>query len=107
MYLPGCPPRPEMLMDAILKIHAKIMDEPLGTKRAAELAASGHTTELVPSSIRFAPKGKRHERETQLGAPNELRALAERGGEAGTRRSTGRSLPADPASPLREGEGKR
>ena len=30
MYLPGCPPRPEMLMDAILKIHAKIMDEPLG-----------------------------------------------------------------------------
>ena len=41
MYLPGCPPRPEMLMDAILKIHAKIMDEPLGTKRAAELAESG------------------------------------------------------------------
>ena len=37
MYLPGCPPRPEMLMDAILKIHAKIMDEPLGPKRAAEL----------------------------------------------------------------------
>src|SRR4028119_519996 len=30
MYLPGCPPRPEMLMDAILKLHDKIMDEPLG-----------------------------------------------------------------------------
>jgi NADH-quinone oxidoreductase subunit B len=56
MYLPGCPPRPEMLMDAILKIHAKIMDEPLGSKRAAELAASGHRTELVPSSIAYAPK---------------------------------------------------
>ena len=28
-------------MDAILKIHAKIMDEPLGAKRAAELEASG------------------------------------------------------------------
>ena len=79
MYLPGCPPRPEMLMDAILKIHAKIMDEPLGTKRAAELAASGHKTELVPSSIKFAPKGKRHERETALGAPNELRVLEESG----------------------------
>ena len=78
MYLPGCPPRPEMLMDAILKIHAKIMDEPLGTKRAAELAESGHKTELVPSSFRFAPKGKLQERETALGAPNELRALAER-----------------------------
>ncbi len=24
MYLPGCPPRPEMLMDALLKIHDKI-----------------------------------------------------------------------------------
>ena len=57
MYLPGCPPRPEMLMDAILKIHAKIMDEPLGTKRAAELAASGHRTELVPSSVKY---GKKH-----------------------------------------------
>ena len=34
MYLPGCPPRPEMLIDAILKLHAKIMDEPLGPKRA-------------------------------------------------------------------------
>ena len=56
MYLPGCPPRPEMLMDAILKIHAKIMDEPLGTKRAAELAASGYKTELVPSSIKYAKK---------------------------------------------------
>jgi NADH-quinone oxidoreductase subunit B len=45
-----------MLMDAILKIHAKIMDEPLGPKRAAALAESGHRTELVPSSIKFAKK---------------------------------------------------
>ena len=30
MYLPGCPPRPEMLIDAILKLHEKIMHEPLG-----------------------------------------------------------------------------
>jgi NADH-quinone oxidoreductase subunit B len=56
MYLPGCPPRPEMLMDAILKIHAKIMDEPLGTKRAAALEASGHKTEMIPSSIKYAKK---------------------------------------------------
>jgi len=55
MYLPGCPPRPEMLIDAILKLHAKIMNEPLGAKRAAALAESGHRTELVPSSVRFAP----------------------------------------------------
>ena len=38
MYLPGCPPRPEMLIDAILKLHHKIMNEPLGPKRAEKLA---------------------------------------------------------------------
>ena len=27
MYVPGCPPRPEMLMDGILKLHAKVRDE--------------------------------------------------------------------------------
>jgi len=44
IYLPGCPPRPEMLMDAILKLHSKIYDEKLGANRAdiikeVELAA--------------------------------------------------------------------
>jgi NADH-quinone oxidoreductase subunit B len=56
MYLPGCPPRPEMLIDAILKIHAKIMDEPLGAARAAALLESGYSTDLMPSSERFAKK---------------------------------------------------
>ena len=56
IYLPGCPPRPEMLIDAILKLHAKIMDEPLGAKRAAALEESGHKTELIPSSVKFAKK---------------------------------------------------
>jgi NADH-quinone oxidoreductase subunit B len=52
MYLPGCPPRPEMLIDAILKLHHKIMHEPLGPKRAEKLA--GQTVELVPSSQKYA-----------------------------------------------------
>src|SRR4029078_10409292 len=34
MYLPGCPPRPEMLIDAILKLHEQIQHEPLGPRRA-------------------------------------------------------------------------
>ena len=37
IYLPGCPPRPEMLLDAILRLHEKIMAEPLGERRAAKL----------------------------------------------------------------------
>jgi NADH-quinone oxidoreductase subunit B len=33
IYLPGCPPRPEMLMDAILKLHENIYEEKLGPNR--------------------------------------------------------------------------
>ena len=51
MYLPGCPPRPEMLIDAVLKLHHKIMNEPLGPKRAAKL--EGQNVELVPSSYKY------------------------------------------------------
>jgi NADH-quinone oxidoreductase subunit B len=54
IYLPGCPPRPEMLLDAILKLHAKIHDEPLGRARAAIAAEEGKRTELLPSSVAYA-----------------------------------------------------
>jgi len=37
IYLPGCPPRPEMLIDAILKLHAKIGDTKLGSNREDEV----------------------------------------------------------------------
>jgi NADH-quinone oxidoreductase subunit B len=40
IYLPGCPPRPEMLMDAILKLHEQIRSMPLGADKvriAAEM----------------------------------------------------------------------
>jgi NADH-quinone oxidoreductase subunit B len=48
IYLPGCPPRPEMLMYAILKLHDKIEHMPLGVDRAraakeAEAAALAAT----------------------------------------------------------------
>src|SRR5215204_6492284 len=33
IYLPGCPPRPEMLLHAILKLHDKIAEMPLGVNR--------------------------------------------------------------------------
>ena len=52
IYLPGCPPRPEMLIDAVLKLHHKIMNEPLGPKRARKL--ENEVVELAPSSQRFA-----------------------------------------------------
>ena len=30
MYLPGCPPRPEMLIDAMFKLREKVRDTPIG-----------------------------------------------------------------------------
>ncbi|GAA4752706.1 MULTISPECIES: NuoB/complex I 20 kDa subunit family protein [Actinomycetospora] len=64
MYLPGCPPRPEMLIDAILKLHQKIQAEPLGPVRAelaAERKAQGEKLELLPSSVKYAKRDKHGE----------------------------------------------
>jgi NADH-quinone oxidoreductase subunit B len=67
MYLPGCPPRPEMLIDAILRLHDKIMHEPLGDRRrraiAAQVERDGEPVVApgaMPSSYRF-DKAKRAE----------------------------------------------
>ncbi len=38
IYLPGCPPRPEMLLDAILKLHDKINNTKLGPQRQKQIA---------------------------------------------------------------------
>ena len=37
IYLPGCPPRPEMLLDSIVKLHDKIQNMKLGANREAEI----------------------------------------------------------------------
>ncbi len=37
MYLPGCPPRPEMLIDAILKLHQKVQHTPFGVRREEQI----------------------------------------------------------------------
>jgi NADH-quinone oxidoreductase subunit B len=52
MYLPGCPPRPEMLLDAILKLHDKIKTGPLSGK-------------LIPTAIDDSPYEKPIERDTR------------------------------------------
>ncbi len=63
MYLPGCPPRPEMLLDAILKLHDKIMDTPLGANAARRDAPDYAPRELVASSVRHSPEGKKAARQ--------------------------------------------
>ncbi len=39
VYLPGCPPRPEMLLDAILKLRDRIENTRLGAHREQEISA--------------------------------------------------------------------
>ena len=50
IYLPGCPPRPEMLMDAIIKLHEEIRKMPLGVDReAAARAAEEAALKAIPT----------------------------------------------------------
>ena len=49
IYLPGCPPRPEMLIDAILKLHEKTMAMKLGVNRENEI------TELEEIALNAVP----------------------------------------------------
>ena len=76
IYLPGCPPRPEMLLDAILKLHDKIQNMKLGVNREKEI------TELENARLRQLPllphlqapevrAGKASELEGHSGAPDQ------------------------------------
>jgi NADH-quinone oxidoreductase subunit B len=49
IYLPGCPPRPEMLLDSILKLHDKIINMKLGANRDRQI------TELENARLGLSP----------------------------------------------------
>ncbi len=55
IYLPGCPPRPEMLIDSIVKLHDKIQNMKLGVNREREVA------ELEQARLRRLPLVSRAE----------------------------------------------
>ena len=88
MYLPGCPPRPEMLMDAILKLHHKIQNEPLGERRARQLErdrAEGRARDLLvemPSSVRADKEARRAYEEAAAAGRTGQFLIERRGGNA-------------------------
>ena len=50
IYLPGCPPRPEMLLHAILELHKQVQATPLGLDREkAARAADAAALAAVPT----------------------------------------------------------
>ena len=54
IYLPGCPPRPEMLIDAILKMREKVMAQPLGPngrKMLEARRAAGNVPIVAPGAM--------------------------------------------------------
>ena len=51
IYLPGCPPRPEMLFDAILKLHQKIQDTKLGAHRREEIGELEQVALTAPTTL--------------------------------------------------------
>jgi NADH-quinone oxidoreductase subunit B len=99
MYLPGCPPRPEMLIDAILKLHEKVMAEPLGARRQRALEAKVEregapvvAPGAMPSSYRFNKERKAEwtqavaeGREEQLRIANWMKAAHHMTDEGGPR----------------------
>ena len=52
IYLPGCPPRPEMLLNAIIELHKQIQGSKLGVNRvAAARAAEEAAMAATPTSL--------------------------------------------------------
>ena len=51
VYLPGCPPRPQMLLNAIITLHDQIQNAPLGVNReSAARAAEAAALQATPTS---------------------------------------------------------
>ena len=60
IYLPGCPPRPEMLLNAIIALHQQIQSSKLGVNRvAAARAAEEAAMAAVPTHL-MAPTHEHH-----------------------------------------------
>ncbi len=51
IYLPGCPPRPEMLMDAILKLHEQVQESKLGAHRERQVGQLEAAALEAPATI--------------------------------------------------------
>jgi len=51
IYLPGCPPRPEMLMDAILTLHEQVQDAKLGANRVRQVGELEQAALQAPATI--------------------------------------------------------
>jgi NAD(P)H-quinone oxidoreductase subunit K len=72
VYLPGCPPRPEAIIDAIIKLRKKVADESMQErgklKQTHRFYSTTHEMNLVPEIL----TGKYLQSETRYTLPKEL-----------------------------------
>lgn len=72
VYIPGCPPRPEAIIDAIIKLRKKIANE---TVQERSHTAQSHRFHTVQHNLKPAPPlltGEYIRSETRQGPPKEL-----------------------------------
>jgi NADH:ubiquinone oxidoreductase subunit B-like Fe-S oxidoreductase len=96
IYLPGCPPRPEMLLDSIVKLHDKIQNMKLGTNREKEVR------ELEQARLRRLPLAVSLPRQVQAERARPEQALP---GPAGAGHAPAEQAPAEHAGHERGSHG--
>ena len=77
VYLPGCPPRPEMLLNAIITLHDQIQHTKLGVNRVAAARAAEE------AALRATPTQLMEPTHVHGGTPHALRGEEEAAGLAG------------------------
>ena len=86
MYLPGCPPRPEMLFDAVLKLHDQVQHQKLGANRERrDRMSSSRKPWRHPDLSAEGSAAVMHELVPQS-APRELEVIDVREGAFGVQR---------------------
>lgn len=72
VYLPGCPPRPEAIMDAIIKLRKKIANDSIQERSAIKQTHRFYSTTHKMKSVPDILDGKYIQSETRYTPPKEL-----------------------------------
>ena len=99
IYLPGCPPRPEMLLDSIFKLHDKIMNMKLGKNRDRRSPSWRTPGSACSRCTSCPPRDPSCERARSEVASSEQTTAG--------RRRAGTADPATPAAPPAPAPGRR
>lgn len=72
VYLPGCPPRPEAIIDAIIKLRKKIADESMQERAVIKQTHRYYSTTHNMKSVQPILTGKYLQSSTRSEPPKEL-----------------------------------